>query len=61
MPAVAFDAQGNRLGYGRGTYDRYLPQLREDCQLLGVAFVEQEVDRVPCDEHDRKVPQFITA
>ena len=45
----------------RGTYDRYLPQLREDCQLLGVAFVEQEVDRVPCDEHDRKVPQFITA
>lgn len=61
VPAVAFDAQGNRLGYGRGTYDRYLPQLREDCQLLGVAFVEQEVDRVPCDEHDRKVPQFITA
>ena len=29
VPAVAFDAQGNRLGYGLGTYDHYLPQLRE--------------------------------
>lgn len=61
VPAVAFDAQGNRLGYGRGTYDRYLPQLREDCLLLGVAFAEQEVEQVPCDAHDRKVPRFITA
>lgn len=60
-PAVAFDAQGGRLGYGRGTYDRYLPQLREDCQVLGVAFAEQEVDEVVCAEHDRALPQFITA
>lgn len=61
VPAVAFDAQGNRLGYGLGTYDRYLPQLREDCMLLGVAFAEQEVELVPCDGHDRAIPQFITA
>ncbi len=60
-PAVAFDAQGNRLGYGRGTYDRYLPQLREDCQVLGVAFAEQEVEQVPCDEHDCSIARFITA
>ncbi|MDO4437358.1 MAG: 5-formyltetrahydrofolate cyclo-ligase [Coriobacteriaceae bacterium] len=59
--AVAFDAQGNRLGYGRGTYDRYLPQLREDCMLLGVAFAEQEVEAVPIDKHDRTIPRFITA
>lgn len=61
VPAIAFDDQGGRLGYGRGTYDRYLPQLREDCQLVGVAFAEQEIDQVPCDEHDRIIPQFITA
>lgn len=61
VPAVAFDAQGHRLGYGRGTYDRYLPQLREDCLLLGVAFAEQEVEQVPCDEFDYTIPQFITA
>ncbi len=61
VPAVAFDAQGHRLGYGRGTYDRYLPQLREDCLLLGVAFAEQEVEQAPCDEFDYTIPQFITA
>ena len=61
VPAVAFDTQGNRLGYGRGTYDRYLPQLRDDCLLMGVAFAEQEVEQVPCDEHDHKIERFVTA
>ncbi len=29
--------------------------------MLGVAFAEQEVELLPCDEHDRAIPQFITA
>ena len=45
----------------RGTYDRYLPQLRDDCLLVGVAFAEQEVEQVPCDEHDHKIERFVTA
>lgn len=61
VPATAFDAEGNRIGYGRGSYDQYLPQLRHDCRLLGVAFAEQEVDEVPCEPHDRAIPEFITA
>ena len=61
VPATVFDENGNRLGYGRGSYDRYLTQLRSDCQLLGVAFAEQEVNEVPCEPHDRVIPQFITA
>lgn len=61
VPATAFDQQGNRIGYGRGSYDQYLPQLREDCKLLGVAFAEQEVSEVPAEPHDRVIPQFVTA
>lgn len=61
VPAVAFDADGRRLGYGRGSYDRYLPQLREDCQLVGVAFAEQEVDEVPLEPHDVALPTIIRA
>lgn len=61
IPATAFDEQGNRLGYGRGSYDRYLPQLRQDCHLLGVAFAEQEVSEVPCEAHDVKIPEFVVA
>lgn len=32
IPLVAFDAHHNRLGYGGGNYDRYLPQLSKDCR-----------------------------
>lgn len=61
LPLVAFDAEGGRLGYGGGNYDRYLPQLRPDCWLAGVAFDEQQVPAVPRDSFDLAVPQFIHA
>lgn len=61
IPAVAFDAEGRRLGYGTGVYDRYVPQLREDCRVVGVAFAEQEVTEVPSDEHDCVLSRYITA
>ena len=61
VPLVAFDARGNRLGYGGGNYDRYLPQLRPDCRVIGVAFAEQQVAAVPTDPHDRPLPRIISA
>ena len=61
VPATAFDAEGNRLGYGHGSYDRYLPQLREGCTVVGAAFAEQEVSEVPTEKHDIALPRIITA
>lgn len=61
LPLVAFDGEGGRLGYGGGNYDRYLPQLRPDCWLAGVAFDEQRVSAVPRADFDLAVPQFIHA
>ncbi len=61
VPLVAFDATGNRLGYGGGCYDRYLPALREECTVVGAAFTEQKVPAVPTDEHDRPLPRAICA
>lgn len=58
-PLVAFDKNDNRLGYGGGNYDRYLPQLSKNCDITAVAFREQEVDELPTEEHDVKV--FILA
>lgn len=52
IPLVAFDAQKNRLGYGGGNYDRYLPQLTDSCRQIAVAFAEQEVPSIPTEEHD---------
>lgn len=61
VPLVAFDRAGARLGYGGGCYDRYLPILRPDCQIIGIAFDEQCVDHVPTNAHDLPLPNIISA
>lgn len=61
VPLVAFDRAGARLGYGGGCYDRYLPTLRPDCHIIGIAFDEQRVEHVPTDAHDLPLPNIISA
>ena len=61
VPLVAFDRAGARLGYGGGCYDRYLSTLSPACQIIGIAFDEQRVDRVPTDAHDLPLPHIISA
>lgn len=61
VPLVAFDRTGARLGYGGGCYDHYLPTLSASCHIIGIAFDEQYVDRVPTDAHDLPLPNIISA
>ena len=61
VPLVAFDRTGARLGYGGGCYDRYLPTHSASCRVIGIAFDEQCVDRVPTDAHDLPLPNIISA
>lgn len=61
VPLVAFDRAGARLGYGGGCYDRYLPTLRPDCHIIGIAFDEQRVEHVPTEAHDLPLPNIISA
>lgn len=61
VPLVAFDRTGARLGYGGGCYDRYLPTVAPECLIIGIAFDEQRVDRVPTDAHDLPLPHIISA
>ncbi|MBP5649552.1 MAG: 5-formyltetrahydrofolate cyclo-ligase [Bacteroidales bacterium] len=51
VPGVAFDRQGNRMGRGRGYYDRFLCQHR-DVKKIGICFDFQLVDSVPVEEND---------
>lgn len=61
VPLVAFDRAGARLGYGGGCYDRYLPTVASECQIVGIAFDEQRVDHVPTDAHDLPLPNIVSA
>ncbi|MCU0419837.1 MAG: 5-formyltetrahydrofolate cyclo-ligase [Cyclobacteriaceae bacterium] len=38
VPLLAYDEQGNRAGYGKGFYDRFLAQCRPDCVKIGLSF-----------------------
>ena len=60
IPGIAFDEKGHRLGQGGGYYDRYLPYVRKDCMLIGVAFDEQIIDSVPVNSTDMPVNYVIT-
>lgn len=60
IPGVAFDTGGNRLGYGTGYYDMFLPLLRADCMKAGIAFELQIADKLPAEEHDFRLDMIIT-
>lgn len=51
VPGMAFDEQGNRLGRGKGYYDRLLPKLT-NATLIGICFPFQMFDVIPAEPHD---------
>ncbi|MGN1229812.1 MAG: 5-formyltetrahydrofolate cyclo-ligase [Prevotella sp.] len=52
IPGMAFDRHGNRLGRGKGYYDRFLPLLPTRVYKIGVCFPFQLLDDIPVEEHD---------
>lgn len=60
MPGVAFDINGNRLGYGKGYYDKALGSINKGCLVTALAFDFQIVERVPAEAHDIKMDKIIT-
>jgi len=59
IPLLAFDAQGTRLGYGGGFYDRTLASLAAK-RAIGIAYAGQEVAELPCHDHDHPLDAVIT-
>ena len=62
LPLLAFDRRGGRLGYGGGFYDRTVAALRQKGNpvVIGAAFSDQEIDRVPLEETDEKLDFVLT-
>lgn len=51
VPALAFDEDRFRLGYGKGYYDRFLAH-HPNILSWGVGYREQKIDRLPRDKSD---------
>lgn len=58
VPGMAFDSEGNRLGRGKGYYDRMLARLKH-AYKLGLCFPFQLVDHVPTEETDIRMDEVI--
>jgi 5-formyltetrahydrofolate cyclo-ligase len=62
VPLLAFDRNGNRLGYGAGYYDMTIAALRAKKHVVavGIAFAAQEVDLVPTTPRDVRLDLVLT-
>lgn len=61
VPLVAYDAEGFRLGYGGGYYDRTLSKpAYQQSILLGVAYAFQRTESLPRETHDVRLHGVIT-
>jgi 5-formyltetrahydrofolate cyclo-ligase len=59
VPGLAFDKKGNRLGRGKGCYDRFLSTLSDKTPSIGLAFDFQILPLIPTTNYDVNVKQVI--
>lgn len=59
VPGTAFDLQGNRMGRGKGYYDRLLKENKN--YTIGICYAEQIVDIIPFEKHDVAMNKIIFA
>ena len=62
VPMVGFDKTLNRLGYGKGYYDRTISKLRKLKKIfvIGLAYDNQMVQSIPAENHDEKMDIILT-
>ena len=63
IPLLAFDSQNNRLGYGKGFYDKYLSKFlrnKKKITTIGIAFSFQKYNKLPVSKLDIKLDYILT-
>lgn len=61
VPGIAFDYSRNRIGYGKGYYDRFfLKHNSVKMNKVALAYDFQILEQLPVDDYDEKVDQIIT-
>lgn len=60
VPLIAFDKKGNRVGYGKGFYDRFLKNCRSETLKIGLSLFEPEDSVDDTYEGDVKLDYCVT-
>ncbi len=60
VPGISFDPKCNRLGFGGGYYDRFLPRLRNEAQKIAVCFDCQISESLEAEPWDCPVDLVVT-
>lgn len=61
VPGIAFDVFGNRIGFGKGYYDKFICSLKNKPLIVGLCFEEQITrSEISSDEHDVKMDILVT-
>ena len=60
IPLLAFDKQGNRVGYGKGFYDRFLANCNPETIKIGLSFFEAETKITDIFDGDVKLDYCVT-
>lgn len=58
VPMVGGDEQCNRIGYGKGFYDRFLKEV--SCPTIGLLFEQNIISKVPIEDFDIPLDKIIT-
>lgn len=58
VPGMAFDAQGGRLGRGKGYYDRFLAEYQG--RTMGICYHGNLLEQVPVEGHDKRMDAVVT-
>jgi len=60
VPLLGFDKQGNRVGYGKGFYDKFLNTCKPEVIKIGLSFFEAENTITNISSHDEKLDFCVT-
>lgn len=60
IPGVVFDYNGNRIGFGKGCYDSFLPNLRPDAVKVGLSYEFQLSESIPSEITDIPMDFILT-
>jgi len=59
VPMLIFDQHGQRIGYGKGFYDRFLSVCSPSCKRIGLSFFPP-VEEIETNEHDQPLDLVVT-